>query len=128
MHIVRPATKCAFLVNSYQFPQYVTSQRSVIIWIKDPMLIWNVLANLGESVPLIFERVSSIPKVLLKTRTSDLRVTFERRLNIRYLLVRNILFLQVIQDITMMLSIKAKEHLRVVQIAWIFDWLAHAVK
>ncbi len=58
----------------------------------------------------------AIFKVFLQARARYLRIALEARLYIRDLLVRYVLFFQIVQNIAMMLSVEAKEHFWIVQV------------
>lgn len=114
VHVIWSATKCAFFINSYQFSQYVTAQRSIIIWVKNPMLIRNILTNLSKSIPFILERMCPILQIFLQPKPCNIRIPFKWWLNISNLFIRNIFFFQIIQNVAMMFCIKTKKHFWIV--------------
>ena len=128
VHVVRPATIAAFLIDSNEFLKNVTSKRSIIIGVENSMLVHNILADFSEGVPLILERMLSIFEILLKPWPCHFRIPLESGLKIRNLLERDILFLKIVKNITMMLSVEAKEHLWIVKITRVFYRFAHTVK
>ncbi len=128
VHVIGSTAICALLVDPDEFSEYVTAQRSVVIGVEDAMFVENVLTDLSEGVPLVLEGVLTMFQVLLEAGTTHFRVALEGRLHVGNVFVGDVLFLQVVQDIAVMLSVKTEKHLRVVQVAGVLYWLAHALE
>lgn len=60
MLVIGSATIGTLFVNSDKFFENIATQRSVIIRIENPMLIEDILTDLGEGIPFVFERMLSI--------------------------------------------------------------------
>lgn len=91
------------------------------------MLIIDFSTNLCKVVPSVPERVSPTPQILIQIHPIDFMVVLKIRTIERDPLVAHVLLLYVVQDVGVVLIIETEEHLGVVQVAVIFNFLAHRV-
>lgn len=93
MHVIWSTAIRTLFINANKFPKNVTSQRSVIIRIKDPVFIKDILANLSKRVPLIFEGVLPIFQILLQSWSCYFWISFKSWLHVCDVFVRDVLLL-----------------------------------
>lgn len=91
------------------------------------MLIIDFSTNLCKVVPSVPERVGPTPQILIQIHPIDFMVVLKIRTIERDPFVAHVLLLYVVQDVGVVLIIETEEHLRVVQVAIILNFLAHRV-
>lgn len=89
------------------------------------MLILNRAANFSEVVELILETMRPSPRAFLQSSLGDFRIVRKITLHVVYLLVADVLLLDVAEDVVVELSVEAEEHLRVVEVAALAHLLGH---
>lgn len=92
------------------------------------MLVVDLTTDIGEVVPAIPERMRPALEVLVQVDLADLGIVLEVGACVADLLVAKVLFLDVVEDVGVMLVVEAKEHLGVVQVAVVAHLLAHRIQ
>ena len=92
------------------------------------MFVSNVATNLGEVVPVVPAGVLSEFQIFVEVGLVDFRVGTEVRLHIGDPFVADVPFLQIIQNVRMMLVVEAEEHFRVVNVAMVPHQFWHRVQ
>jgi len=126
--IIWPTAHRAFFIKCGQLFQQETAKGCIFLGIKHLMFILDVITYLCEIRPFIFETSSPAFGVFLETSFTNLWIICEITLNIGYLLVTDIFFFDIAQNIVMELSIETEKHLGVVEIATFSHLLSHRFK
>lgn len=89
------------------------------------MIITSLSANFSKTNPFVFKRFSSTLGILVKNTLVNFREITTITLNVSYLLVSNVLLLDVTENVIVELSIEAEEHTWIVQETTLTHLLRH---
>jgi hypothetical protein len=92
------------------------------------VLVLDAVADLCKVGPFILETVSSALSVLVQAALVDLWIVSKVTFHIGYLLVTDVLLLDVADDVVVKLCVEAEEHLRVVEVAALPHLFSHGLE